>query len=1110
MSNGSTLARLFLILACVFFIGQGLFAQTVVTGEIAGTVTDPSGASVAAATITLQSDATGEVHTAGVNGAGEFHFPLLRPGVYTLTVTAAGFERTVQKMTVRLGQVSPVKFQLGIQSQTSVVTVNEQAPLTQTEDANLATTFDSNQLANLPAPGNDMTAYAFTAPGVTVSTGAGYGNFSAFGLPGVSNLFTINGNDNMDPYLNLNNSGASNLTLGTNEIQEVAVVINGYTGQYGRQAGAQVNYITKSGGNDFHGNAAFYYNEKVLNANDFFNNSTGTDRPFAISREWAGSVGGRIIKNKLFFYYDNEGLRYVLPGGGPVFIPTSDFSTYVLNNLKQVNPAAVGLYTTALNLYGGASGASRAVPVTSAIDPALGCGDFTGGGFGVTKPCAATFQSTVNNLNTERLQAIRFDYNATDKDRLYVRYNDDHGVQATGTDPINAAFNANSNQPSYGGQLGYTRVISSEMVNQLLLSATYYTAIFGPPDFAAATKTFPTTWTFADGLFSNMGGSDTSYPQGRKVRQHQLIDDYSFTHGAHVFKAGMNLRQNWVSSYATMPNTTGLFTFNSMTDFVNGSLDAGGSTFSQAFPMVGAEGVNMYSVGFYLQDEWKVRKNLTLTLALRMDRNSNINCSGNCFNELLSPFASIAHSATTPYNQSIHSGLSEAFPNVEAIVPEPRIGMAYSVTPSTVLRGGFGIFTDLYQGLIADRFITNSPGVISLTTTTGLVALNNGQSAFANLASSAAAFQSGFANGATLAQLQKAVPGFTVPNFNTVANELYNPKYYEWNFEVQQAIGKKYAVDVNYVGNHGYDEINQTAFANGYTKTGYTLPGLPTSVPDSRFGNIRELNNDGWSNYDGLVTSFKWRALSNFSGQVNYTWSHALDTLSNGALEPFNNLHAPSIRTQISPLGLGALNYGSSDYDTRNAVNANFVYTTPNNYSNKMVKGILGNWTVASTVLYHSSYPYSIVTTGVRSSQTNNLTGLLNQIFLADWVGGNTLPSCTTPNVPCFSKSEFATSTSQHDFGNLARNAFRGPGYFDTDLNINKTFAYRERYKLTVGAYLFNIFNHPNFDLPVNSLTSGTFGLINETVSAPTSAYGSFMGSAVSGRVVQMVVKFSF
>src|SRR5579863_5704502 len=483
------LVRLLLIVAALASV---LAAQTVVTGDIAGTVTDPSGASVSSARIALKSDATGEAQTATSGANGEFHFSLLRPGLYTLTITAAGFEQTVTQATVNLAQITPVKIQLGLQKQSQTVEVSEQAPLTQVDNANLATTFNNMQLQDLPAPGNDMTAYAFTAPGVTVSTGGGYGNFSVFGLPGDSNLFTVNGNDNMDPYLNLNNSGASNLTLGSNEVQEAAVVMNGYTGQYGRQAGAQVNYITKSGANDFHGNAAFYYNEKVLNANDFFNNSTGTDRPFSISREWAGSVGGRIIKNKLFFYYDNEGLRYVLPGGGDVFIPTTDFSTFVLNNLKANNAAAVPFYTTALNLYGGASGAGRATPVTSALDPALGCGDFAGtAGWGVTKPCASSFRSTVNNLNIERLQAIRFDYNISDKDRLYVRYNDDHGVQATGTDPINPAFNANSIQPSYGGQLGYTRVINSTMVNQLLLSSSYYTAIFGPPNIAASLSTFP-------------------------------------------------------------------------------------------------------------------------------------------------------------------------------------------------------------------------------------------------------------------------------------------------------------------------------------------------------------------------------------------------------------------------------------------------------------------------------------------------------------------------------------------------------------------------------------------------------------------------------------------
>jgi hypothetical protein len=1080
-------------------------AQSTVTGELAGTVTDPSGAVVASGKVALQSDATGEAQNGTTNSAGEFHFSLLRPGVYTVTVTAQGFEKTVEKVTVGLGQVANAKFKLGIAKQTETVTVEEQASMMQTDNANLATTFDNSQLANLPAPGNDMTSYALTAPGVTVSTGGGYGNFSVFGLPGVSNLFTINGTDNMDPYLNLNNSGASNLTLGSNEIQEAAVIINGYTGQYGRQAGAQVNYVTKSGANDFHGNAAFYYNERVLNANDFFNNATGTPRPFAISRQWAGSVGGRIIKNKLFFFYNNEGMRYVLPSGGPVYIPTPAFATYVLNNLAATNAPAVGIYTNAFNLYNTSSGAGRATPVTAALDSALGCGDFAGtAGWGVTKPCASSFQSSVNNLNIERLQAIRVDYNITERDRIYVRYNDDHGVQATSTDAINSAFSANSVQPSYGGQLGYTKVISPTMVNQLLLSTSYYTAIFGPPDFANAIKTFPTTWTFGDGLFSNMGGSDTSYPQGRKVRQYQVIDDYSIAHGKHTIKAGMNLRLNAVNTYATLPNTTGDYTFNSMTDFVNGSL-VNGSTYSQAFPNVGAEPLRMYSLGFYIQDEWKILPNLTATLALRMDRNSNITCASPCFNELGTPFAGATHTVTTPYNASIHA-VSTAFPSVESVVPAPRFGLAWSVTKSTVIRGGFGIFSDLYQGLIADRFITNSPGVATFSTSSGLVALNNPNSALAVVTNSANAFHNGFANGATLAQLQASVPlGFAAPTFSTVENKMINPKYYEWNFELQQTISKYLMVSLNYVGNHGHDEVNQNPLMNAYSKN---FLGMPTTAPDPRFGQVRELNNTGYSYYDGLVTSLRWHLGHQFSGQFNFNWGHALDVCSNSCLEPYSASNVVSVRNQLSPLGLSAVNYGPADYDTRHTVSSNYVYTVPRHFGNKILNSAVGGWTLAGTILFHSGYPFSITDSSVRS-QVSNSSGITTALVLADYLGTG-YPSCTTPNASCYSKSLFTAAASQHDWGNIARGSFRGPGYFDTDLNVNKTFAYKERYKLTVGAYFFNVLNHANFDLPGNNIPSGNFGQILNSVSPPSSAYGSFQGSAVSGRLVQLVVKFVF
>jgi outer membrane receptor protein involved in Fe transport len=192
------------------------------------------------------------------------------------------------------------------------------------------------------------------------------------------------------------------------------------------------------------------------------------------------------------------------------------------------------------------------------------------------------------------------------------------------------------------------------MVNQLLLSASYYSNIFfKPADYAAAIKTFPGTWQFTNGApFFGMGGNPpvyglNSYPQGRNVRQWQLVDDFSKVRTTHTFKLGANVRKNWVDTYATQANQYGLLNFSSMTDFFNGTLTKG-STFAQSFPQIGSENLSVYSAGFYGQDEWKARQNLTITLAIRFDRNSNVQCAGGCFTEFQAPFAAVSHSASIP------------------------------------------------------------------------------------------------------------------------------------------------------------------------------------------------------------------------------------------------------------------------------------------------------------------------------------------------------------------------------------------------------------------------------------------------------------------------------
>src|ERR1700745_3907453 len=421
-------------------------AQTIISGDIAGAVTDPTNAAVAGATVTLTSVESGTVETTTTSATGMFRFPLLRPGTYKLQVNAPGFASVSETVTALVGQVVAANVRVSVKGTSEVVEVTGGAPLLETESANLSTTYSPKEIELTPNPGGDLTNYALSMPGVVLSTGAGYGNFTSNGMPGTSNLFTVNGGDVNDPYRNLNNSGSSNNMLGANEIQELTLVSNGYTGQYGRAAGANMNFTTKAGGNSFHGNAKWDWNGRYLNANDWFNKQAGNDRPFANSNQWGGSFGGPIVKNKLFFFFDSEGLRYVLPGGGtPVYIPTAQWASAIQANIDANQPAESSFYQKMFALYAGAPGGNSATPlqVGDATTPQGGCGDFAGTTFGgITwgtaggQPCTKTFRSLLNNLNKERLMSFRVDYVLSENDRMNWRYWQGRGTPPPYTDTL--------------------------------------------------------------------------------------------------------------------------------------------------------------------------------------------------------------------------------------------------------------------------------------------------------------------------------------------------------------------------------------------------------------------------------------------------------------------------------------------------------------------------------------------------------------------------------------------------------------------------------------------------------------------------------------------------
>ena len=578
------------------FISVLAVSQSITSGDISGVVTDPSGAVVPNAKVTAVSDATGETHTATSNGQGVYRFSFLKPGSYTVSATSAGLQAASHKVQVGIGQVATAN--IGMTLTTASTTVEVTTSTLQVDNADLSTQFSNQQISLVPNPGNDLSAVAQTAPGAIMNTQGGFGNFSTYGLPGTSNLFTLNGQNDNDPFLNLNNSGATNLLLGINDVQEATVTNNGYSGQYGQLAGSQVNYVSKSGENSFHGNAIYYWNGRVMNANDYLNNlaiagSPSTPRPFDNVNQWAASFGGPIKKDKTFFFFNYEGLRVIIPTASQVRVPTAEFQAATLANLAGADPAAIPFYQNIFSLYNAVHGSQVGTGTCSTLTVLTLAG-----------PCFNRLQTTQNNFTHEYQMSLRIDQKFSDKDSLFGRVQTDQGVQATFTDPINPAFNTQSTQPEYQGQLSETHLFGSSSVNEFKLSGQWYTALFDNPSRQAALGVFPTTLAFSGG-FTRLGGIDFNFPQGRNVTQYQVVDDYSMTKGKHTFKFGVNYHRNDVTDFDYGTFTSGE-AITSVDSFVNGQVDF----FQQNFPSRQSQPIALYGLGFYGQDEWRVTDKL--------------------------------------------------------------------------------------------------------------------------------------------------------------------------------------------------------------------------------------------------------------------------------------------------------------------------------------------------------------------------------------------------------------------------------------------------------------------------------------------------------------------
>jgi hypothetical protein len=1132
---------LFLI---AFAAGFQAFAQTVTTGELAGTITDPSGAVVPNAPVELKNLDEGSVANAKTSSTGYYQFAYLKPGSYAVTVNASGFQSMQKNVTVALGASPSLNFQLTLGGSTTTVEVTGTAALINTEDANLTANFSQKQVELLPNPGNDLSAVALTSPGAVMNTSGGAmfggGNFEVYGLPATSNLFTIDGSNDNDPYFNVNNSGATNLTLGLNDISESTVVANGYSGAYGGLAGANVNYVTKSGSNNFHGNAIYWWNGDILNANNYFRNQAngvhGSDvapRPFVNANQFAGSIGGPIKKNKAFFFFDVEGLQLAIPSPQSVNVPTPAFQTAVIANLNATGlSASVPYYNTVFGLYNRVSQAGA----TQALGG--GCNDVTtlaGVTFGATNPCAVTVQTALSAHTHDRLYVGRYDMNLSNNDKLFVRVEKEHGLQATYTDGIDPAFNVISDQPQWQTQIGETHTFGSDRVNDFKGSFLWYSAGFAMADQAAATAALPVaggteTLAFFDGSLAALNADNVVMPQGRNITQYQVVDDFSWIRGRHNFKVGITFRRDDISdkNFVFVTPEVGAF---SLGNFATGGLGGQGNIIVQNFPTRTNVPIALYQLGFYGADDVRITRNLKLTLSLRADHLSNPVCQINCFQR----FAPGGFGdSTAAVNSSILSGQKQAFPSVTSIALQPKVGFAWSpgASQKTVVRGGIGIFADALPTGAIDSFLQNAPLDPGFNTFFGYLSPDQaGSYAPTACASNCTLFQ--LSQAANASFTSGFASGGAVSPFNfTNATAVKVPTYYKWSLEVQQAVGWHTTFDLMYVGNHGSHEEISNGALNAYCCTssqsaalgGITsFANLPTSVPDSRLAQVTSVQNIANSNYNGLTATLNHNFSGGLTFQANYTWSHALDEISNNSLSPFGlnvtGLYADVIFPE-DPYNIKRFNYGNADYDIRHNFTMNYVWSDAlRHLTSRGPNTVMKGWALSGTIFAHTGLPFTVFSSNYTSQLQSTNFGGGSQYIFADVTGPSTIScgaSAATVNpdgtaaAPCLTASQFADPSGT--YGNQRRNQFRGPHYFDTDFAIEKGFGMPkwESAQFTVGARFFNIFNHPNFNFPVMNVDSSQFGQILSTVSTPTSIYGSGLGADASPRVIQLEGKFVF
>jgi outer membrane receptor protein involved in Fe transport len=948
--------------------------QGIITGSVTGLVEDPTGAVVAGAKIVATEASTGIAQSATSTNKGEFLFSTLPIGTYKLEITAPGFDTlTLSNVQVSTGTATGLgveKLKLG--NATEAVEVSTSQNLLETVQSQVTTTFDSAQIENLPT-GGGFDELALLIPGDVSTHGNNRSNTNGAGISsngqrGRNNNFEIDGQSNNDNSV----AGPQVFMSNPDAIQEIQIVTNNYSAQYGRDAGSVVNYVTKSGTNKIHGSALYFYEGAFFSSltngqkNPLFgyctpgqavgnNGCVGVRKPRFTDNDYGGTLGGPILKDKLFAF----GSAYFARNFSG--LSTSNTTTYFptpasLTQLQTTYPNNPGIQSlVAYSPYAVTLGNPAPLPTgthTAVVTDGTTASTIT----------FAQYGRTISSYSTDKEILGRMDYQATNRDRFFARFFYQLNPSIAGSGTISTGGFVNVGDITYSIGSDWTHTFTASLVNQVRYSFQQATIKFDGGGFASCTISnltgCPSSFSLGSmtdvtgAKFSLSGfGLGTTYPQGRVVKDTQFQDNLTYTKGKHSMTMGGGYEfQN--SPNVFLPNISGAFTFSSGIN----SLLTGTGTLGLA---AGSANIHFEEndIGLYFQDDWRISPTFTANLGLRWE------LFGQPINLLHEISVANQTSATPIWSTALPTSVTE-FPYVPEDYKnfQPRIGFAWNPTPKLVVRGGYAInYSPAYYNIGLNSYgsapVLVSASVTGTSNATKPVLPTGG----ANY-TSVHAFDNHYLLGNGLN------PGSY--NQTLVAPNFHQPKTQTYTLGTQYQIGRYAVAEVRYVGAHtagDFQSVNANPnIAAAIKAFPSQFPGVTYCTDATQVGyqhiscaatNVRSRLNTSFEVYNGLQTSLTSRNYHGLTATLGYTWSRTIDNAS----EIFGTAGAgTTVAFSQNPLNTNTAERGLSGNSYPNVTSLGLTYIVPFLKNEHNLKAtLLGGFQVNTIYLFNSGQPYT-------------------------------------------------------------------------------------------------------------------------------------------------------